>query len=169
MTSLITTFRSGATNTTTIIVLVCRKWKKLSPREERDNYSHTSPVLLLLCFILLTSVEAEAVRTRRRLSSESQWPSQKVLLPIARQSRSCSCATDSGSSGGRATRERGEILLVEAEDEVEEEGWTERERADGMKTFTLSVSTSQRSRICVGEEEEDDDDAWKKQSFKCER
>ena len=126
-------------------------------------------MLLLLCFILLTSVEGEAVRTSRRLSSESQWPSQKVLLPIARQSRSCSCATDSGSSGGRATRERGEILLEEVEEEVEEEGWTDRERADGMKTFTLSVSTSQRSRTCVGEEE--DDDAWKrkKQIFKRER
>ena len=58
---------------------------------------------------------------------------------------------------------------MEAEDEVEEEGWTERERADGIKIFTLSVSTSQRSRTCVGEEEEEDDDAWTKQSFKRER
>ena len=48
---------------------------------------------------------------------------------------------------------------MEFEEEVEEEGWTDRERAEGMKTFTLSVSTSQRSRTCAGEEE-DDDDAW---------
>ena len=84
----------------------------------------------------------------------SQWWSQMVLLPNPRQSRSCSWTTVPGRAGGRATGRREGVVLVEFEEEVEVDGWTERERADGTKTLTLSVSTSQRSSTCGAGEDD---------------
>ena len=40
---------------------------------------------------------------------------------------------------------------VEAEEAVEEAGWREEEKAEGMKDLTTSVSTSQRSSRRAGE------------------